>query len=405
MPAVPRHHQHGIGGVEVGAALQHAHGRLEGVGLHRLAGDVQGVELGGQLGGFERVVGGEQARAEVGAADPAPGVDARSEHEAGVEGRRLALRAPGGCEQRLQPRIGPAGHDLQPLGGQRAVEAGERGHVADCTERGQIEPLAKIGLRPRLEQAAPPRLPVQRRQQHEGDARRRQHPLARAAVGPVGVDQGCGRRRIAGAHQVMVDDHDRQPHPGGGLQRVAGRGPAVDGHHQLRALRLQAAEGGGARAIALGHPVRNVDGELAPHRAEPAHQQGRAGGAVHVVVGEHAARPPVGHRVDQKARRPVHVGEARRVREQRLQGRLEVGRRCRLVHAAGGERAGQRLLETQALLVGAHERRLGRALAPDAAGQGALHAEEGQRGEAVGHQAKALRAGRMATTRLGISAV
>ena len=52
----------------------------------------------------------------------------------------------GDLHQRLQARIGPGRHHLQPLGGQRAVEADQPGHVADGAQRGQVEPLAQVRL-------------------------------------------------------------------------------------------------------------------------------------------------------------------------------------------------------------------------------------------------------------------
>ncbi|MBU4449397.1 MAG: PEP-CTERM sorting domain-containing protein, partial [Proteobacteria bacterium] len=96
--------------------------------------------------------------------------------ESGVEGGGRPLRL-GDVEQRLEARVGPAGHGLQPLGGDRAVEARQARHVADSPHGGQIQPLADIGLPSIPEQPPAPRLAVQGGQQHEGHARGGQVPL------------------------------------------------------------------------------------------------------------------------------------------------------------------------------------------------------------------------------------
>ncbi len=146
------------------------------------------------------IVGRQQARAEVGAADAPAGVDARPEDEAGVEdaGRPLGL---GDLHQRLQSGIAPGRHHLQPLRRERAVEAGQTRHVADGAQRGEVEPLAHVRLGTPFEQAAPARLAIERGEQHEGHAGGRQHALPRGVAGTVGIDQCTHRaafRRASG---------------------------------------------------------------------------------------------------------------------------------------------------------------------------------------------------------------
>jgi hypothetical protein len=56
---------------------------LEHLALHVLAGHVQRVEFLGQQRRLLRIVGGEQARAQVRRPNPTAGVDPRAEDEAG----------------------------------------------------------------------------------------------------------------------------------------------------------------------------------------------------------------------------------------------------------------------------------------------------------------------------------
>ena len=112
----------------------------------------------GQRQRLGRIVGGQQPRAQVGAADAAAGVDPRAQDEAGMEDAGRPLGA-GDVQQRLQAGIAPGRHHLQALGGQRAVEADQLGHVADRAQRGQVQPLAQVRLGPVAEpaRAAAPR--------------------------------------------------------------------------------------------------------------------------------------------------------------------------------------------------------------------------------------------------------
>ena len=100
------------------------------------------------------------------------------------------------------------------------------------------------------------------------------------------------------------------PISGRGRDGVIRRRPAVDGDDELGALGANMAECRWARAIALGHAVGNVDGQLAPHGAKPAHELGGAGRAVDVVVGEHDAGSVAHDGVDEELGRAVHVEEA-----------------------------------------------------------------------------------------------
>ena len=355
--------------------------------LDLLARLVQAVEFRGQGRRFRWVVRGQQPRAQVGPADPPAGIDPGPQHEAHVkDGRRRlpVLQAVGDAHQGPEAGVAPAGHHLQPLGRQRPVEAGERGDVADRPHRGQVQPGGEVRLAAPFEQAATPGLPVQGRQQDECDARRREMPLPRGAVRPVRIHQRGHRRDLAIAHQVVVDHHHLEADLGGAGQGVVGGGAAVDGHHQLRALGLQAAEGGWRRAITFGDAIGDIDRQFLPHRPEPAHELGRGGGAVHVVVGEDRHRPPPLQSVHQDFGGPVHVLEGGRIGKQGLQSRIEEVVGCLRRHAARGYGSGQGLAQPVGELQLPDAFGLGRALAPEPTAQGAGDTEIAEWGPAVG---------------------
>ena len=118
-------------------------GELDGLALA-----VEAVELGGEPGGFGRVLAQQQPRAEIGLADPPAGIDARSQHETEMP----RLRRPG--EPRHVDERGEADalappHRDQALGDEGAVEPLERHHVGDGAERDEIDEIEKVRLRPR----------------------------------------------------------------------------------------------------------------------------------------------------------------------------------------------------------------------------------------------------------------
>jgi hypothetical protein len=99
-----------------------------------------GVETRRQLGGDHWIVGREQARPEISAADPPAGIDPRAEHVTemiGVDG----LANPGHGSQRGEAGVVAAPRDFGSLGHQSSIDTGKRNHVAHRAERHQIEPL------------------------------------------------------------------------------------------------------------------------------------------------------------------------------------------------------------------------------------------------------------------------
>ncbi len=288
-------------------------------------------------------------------------------------------------QQGAQARIAPVRHDPQPQTGQSAVEAGQARHVADGAHGGQVQPLTDIGLSLALEQAAPARLAVQGGQQDEDHPRGRQIALPRAAARPVRIDHGQAGRRLL-AHHMVVDDHDLQADGRRMGHGFVSRRPAIDGDDQIGAARLQRVERPGAGAVTLGQAIRHIDRQVGAQRPEPAYQQGRAGRPVHIVVGEDVDAGAALQGVDDGGGGGVHVHEAGRIGEQRLQRRLEeVGALIRR-HAARRQGASHHLVQPQRLHMGAGRRRLRRTLPPRPPRQRAADPQKGGQAVTVRHQ-------------------
>ena len=121
--------------------------------------------------GLLRVLGGQQPHAEIGLADAAAGVDPRAEHEAQIAAFGRAVEA-GGVGQSGEAGVAAAGHHLEPLGDEGAVEAAQLGDVGDGAERDQVEPFDQLRLGAAREIAARPQRPEQGRAEQEGHADR-----------------------------------------------------------------------------------------------------------------------------------------------------------------------------------------------------------------------------------------
>jgi hypothetical protein len=95
-----------------------------------------------------RVIGGQQARAQVGLADPPTGIDAGAEHEAQVIARRCPVE-PRHIAQRHQALAVAPRHDGQPLPHEGAVHAPERRHIGHRRQRHEVEHRHEVGPAPR----------------------------------------------------------------------------------------------------------------------------------------------------------------------------------------------------------------------------------------------------------------
>jgi hypothetical protein len=103
------------------------------------------VQAPRELGSERRIIGGEQARAEIGGADPAAGVDARADDKAEmISVDRLVY--PGDSRQCGEAGVGRPPGDLDPLRDQRPVDPREGDDIADRAERYQIQPAEEVGL-------------------------------------------------------------------------------------------------------------------------------------------------------------------------------------------------------------------------------------------------------------------
>ncbi len=176
---------------------------------------------------------------------------------------------------------------------------------------------------------------------------------------------------------MVVDHDDLEPGGRGGRQRLEGGDAAVDGDDQPHAFGLEGQQRRQVRAIALLHPVGDIDADRPAGRGEEAGEQRRGGGAVDVVIPEDGDRLPRLHRSREAVGRLVHVEEARGIGQQFAQGRAEEALRRLGRDAPSGEQAAHDLRQRQTLGDGEPRPLLAAARPPAPSQQGALDAEEG----------------------------
>ena len=288
----------------------------------------------------------------------------------------------GHVAERGDPQVAPPSQHLEPLGDQGPVEASKRHHVADRTQRNQIEPLHEVRLRAgRAVPAGRAQRPVERDRQEEGHADRGQITELlgvgrhRGLVQAVRIDHG---RRPGQLRRGRVVVHDNNVEPGLGRRRqgLEGGYAAVHGHYHGHPLGLQRQERVGIGPISLLDPVGHIDMRLGPGGAQKAGQQGGRGRPVHVVVAEDGDRLAAHDRAGQARRPGVHVLEPRGVGQGLAQARIEEGLGLVEADAARGQHPADDLRQPQALGQGERQAGIAQALLPAFAADRVLDAQE-----------------------------
>ena len=141
---------------------------------------------------------------------------------------------------------------------------------------------------------------------------------------------------------------------------------------------LSAPDGLDVRAITLGDPVGDMDDVVEPAGAQIFRQQGRAAGAVHVVIAEDRHFLAGKHRVRQPVRRDLHVGHHMGIRHEIAQAGVEEPLHVGDAHASSGKNPREHVRQAMGLRDGERDRTLRRiaALDPGAAEGRASDAEE-----------------------------
>ena len=151
----------------------------------------------------------EQQRAEIGAADAAAGVDARTEQEAEMPRLRRAGE-PRHVHQRGQADIGRGARSaISPLATKARLRPVQRHHVGDGAERHDIERAEQIGLGPRVgPEAARAQHAIDRDDgdEHQTDGGEMAEPGE--IVEPVRIDDQRVRQLLVGL--MMVDARRRR---------------------------------------------------------------------------------------------------------------------------------------------------------------------------------------------------
>ena len=159
----------------------------------------------------------------------------------------------------------------------------------------------------------------------------------------VGIDQRQRlRQRLRG---LVVIEHDHvEAEPARELERLPADRSAIDRHEKLGPF------GGEVRyrlrvgAVALGHPVGDVDDRLAAAGGQIFAEERRAARAVDVVVAEDGDALAAFDRPLEALGRRLHVAQAKRVRHQIAQARIEMALGRLRPDAAPGEHAGDQFV-------------------------------------------------------------
>ncbi len=298
-----------------------------------------------------------------------------------MKGRRRPVEARD-VHQRAQARLLAVLQRDQALLHEGAVQPGERHHVGDGAERDEIEQLQEIGLGQRAApEAAAAQLAIEGGGGHEGEPRGAKLVEPGKVVGALRIDDGIGKRQIAG-YLMMVDDDDVEVELRRFRQRLEARRAAIDGDQEPRAALGDLAHGVDIGPVALEQPIGDVEERIEPGGAQHAHEERGRGGAVDVVIAEDRDPLLALDGVGEARGGAVHVGERRGIGHQAADARIEKILDRVERNAAAGDDARENLRQAVALADGERRLALARpaAVAPDAPGHRARDAQKGALG-------------------------
>ncbi len=219
---------------------------------------------------------GEQEPQRVGRiGDPAGRVQSRAEAEPDVRRADPPELQPGAIREGAHAGDRRAIERGQTRGDDGSVLSAERHHVSHGRERAELQELVLLH---RVREIAEQRL-----REPQRDARAGELLVVGDVTGPARVHQGVRLRKDG--RRVMVVGDDQVDAELLRELRLGDRGDAaVHGDHDLRAVGRELAQRGRVEAVALLVAVRDVRADRNAKVPERAHEDGRAGDAVDVVV-------------------------------------------------------------------------------------------------------------------------
>ena len=255
---------------------------------------------------------------------------------------RRSVRA-GDVEQGRKSGTAPLAHDCEPFDDKGAVEPDQRDHVGDGRKRHEIERGDQVRGLPPVPEARLPQRPVQGDEPHIDDPGGAQIAEPRKIVLAVGIDQRQ-RMRERLRSLVMIEHDHVKAEPVRELERLAADGSAIDRHDELGAFIGEIRYRLGAGAIALRHPIGDVDNRFAAAGVEIFAEERGAARAVDVVIAENGDTLAARDRLPQALGRRLHIAQAKRVRHQVAQARIEMALNRLGRDATPGEHAGNQLV-------------------------------------------------------------
>ena len=283
---------------------------------------VEPVEFGGDPRRLGDIAFQQQPHAEIGAPDPAAGIDARPQHEAEMPGLGRTVQ-PRHIHQRGMADMVAAAHRDQAFCDEGAVEPGQRRDIGHGAERDMMQHAEQIRLRHFAgPEAARAQFPVDRNQRDQHQTDGGEMAEAGEIVGPVRIHQRIDLGQFV-AGLVMIDDDDGHAEPSRFGQRLEAGGAAIDRHQQRRALAREHAHGLDIGAVAFKNAVGDMDQRIEPAMAQMPRQQRRRGRAVDVVIAEDRDLLAARGRIRDAFGRGFHLRHGVGIGHQFADGRIE----------------------------------------------------------------------------------
>jgi len=251
--------------------------------LQSLAAAIQVVEFSGEPPSLFEILGEEEAKGEVGAAQPPGGIQSGAEPEEYIPDTHLAAPETAHFLEGADPRPGGLRQNSQSRGREDAIGEGEGSRIRQSTQGNPVQVALEVRLVALVPVPGAAKAGPKSGHQVEGHPHSSQVPELIAIRQPLGVDENESLTRSLGQVVVVGDDH-LQAELFGETDGLTIGATAVYRNKEPYPLLLKLRHGSRVQTVAVEETMGQVPSYLGAETRQEVKEEGGRGDTIHVVV-------------------------------------------------------------------------------------------------------------------------